>query len=130
MRTWLPLLLVGPLLAVGIAGSVVTLANREIDPAFEFRARNPLRVEPDQVERAVMNAPEPAPDRKTEATAARCTPGGSGDIRNPWRCTVRYGSGSRFTYSVQVEADGAFRGESDDGQRIISGCCVAAPTTE
>jgi hypothetical protein len=127
----LPLVLLGTLLATGVAGSVATLANRELDSAFDFRARNPLRVEPTQVERAVMNAPEPAAEGpKTPARAARCRPGRAGDLRNPWTCTVRYGSGSRFRYTVQVEADGSFRGVNEIGDRIISGCCVQAPSGE
>ena len=114
-----------PAVFAGLAGSTVTVANREADPAFEFRARHPLRITPAQVERAVMKAPEPAPDKKTPAKAARCTPGGSGDIRNPWRCAVRYGSGETFTYTVEIEGDGEFRGIDRTGDREIFGCCVA-----
>ena len=129
MRKLLPLVLLGVLLTVGVAGSVATIANRELDPAFEFRARNPLRVEPDQVQRAVMNAPEPAAEGpKTKARSARCRAGTTGDLRNPWSCTVRYASGARFTYTVEVEADGAFTGQTADGQRFIEGCCVEGPT--
>jgi hypothetical protein len=113
-----------PLLAVGIAGAIVAFANREVDSAFEFRARNPLQVEPVQVEEAVLNAPEPVPEKKTEAERARCRSRGKGDLRNPWTCTVRYGSGRAFTYTVEVDADGSFRGQNDIGDRIISGCCV------
>jgi hypothetical protein len=75
-----------------------------------------------------MSAPEPVPERKTRARAANCTPGGAGDIQNPWACSVTYRSGSRFKYSVQIDADGAYRGESRDGTRIVYGCCVAQPT--
>jgi hypothetical protein len=131
VRKVFPLILLGVLLATGVAGSVATMANRELDPAFEFRARNPLRVEPEQVERAVMNAPEPAAEGpKTKARSARCKAGTTGDLRNPWTCAVRYASGARFSYEVEVDADGAFEGQTADGQRLISGCCVEAPSAE
>ena len=131
MRKLLPLVLLGALLAVGVAGSVATIANRDLDPAFELRARNPLRVEPDQVERAVLNAPEPAAEGpKTKARKASCKPGTTGDLRNPWTCAIRYASGARFTYTVEVDPEGAFNGQTDDGQRLISGCCVEAPSGE
>lgn len=131
MRKLLPLVLLGVLLATGVAGSVATVANRDLDPAFELRARNPLRVEPEQVEQAVLNAPEPAAEGpKTEARSARCRAGTTGDLRNPWSCTVRYASGARFAYTVQVDADGSFEGQTAAGDRIISGCCVEAPTGE
>lgn len=120
------LAIVLPLLAVGIAGAVVAFANREVDSAFEFRARTPLRVEAERVEEAVLNAPEPVPEDKTEARAARCRSRGTGDLRNPWTCTVRYGSGQSFTYTVEVDPDGSFRGQNDIGDRLISGCCVRA----
>ena len=131
VRKVLPLVLLGTLLAVGVAGSVATVANREIDPVYELRARNPLRVEPVQVERAVMNAPEPAAEGpKTPARSARCKAGSTGDLRNPWQCTVRYRSGARFAYTVEVDSDGRFEGQTADGQRVISGCCVEAPSGE
>ena len=120
-------LLAVPLIAAGVAGALVTLSNRDLDPAFAFRARHPLPVTAEQVERAVVSAPEPVPARKTEARRARCTPGGGGDIRNPWTCTVAYGSGSRFTYSVQIEADGSYHGQNRIGNRIVYGCCVRPP---
>ncbi|HEX8066691.1 MAG TPA: hypothetical protein VF520_09220 [Thermoleophilaceae bacterium] len=119
-----------PLLAAGLAGTAVTLANREVDPSYAFRERHPLRIDADQVQRAVSTAPEPVPGRRTAARSARCRPGGGGDIRNPWTCTVAYGSGSRFTYSVQIEADGSFRGENRIGNRIVYGCCVKPPGAE
>jgi hypothetical protein len=122
------LLLVVPVLLAGVPGAIVALGEREVDTAFVARQRHPLRVTPDQVERAVMSAPEPVPEPKTRARSARCTPGGAGDIRNPWACTVAYRSGSRFRYSVQIESDGSYRGESRDGTRIIYGCCVAQPS--
>src|SRR5918911_2910105 len=111
-----------PLAVAGVAGTMVTLGNRSLDPAFAFRERHPLPVTAEQVERAVVAAPEPVPGTKTRATGARCTPGGGGDIRNPWRCGVTYESGSRFTYSVQIEADGSYRGQNRIGNRIIYGC--------
>ena len=121
------LVLLAPLMVAGIAGTAVTLATRELDPAFDYRERHPLRITPDQVQRAVATAPEPVPGTKTAARKTRCKPGGGGDIRNPWTCTVTYRSGSRFTYSVQIEADGSYRGENRIGNRIVYGCCVKPP---
>ena len=116
-----------PLVVAGLAGTGVALSHRGVDPAFALRQRHPLPVTADQVERAVASAHEPVPEEKTRATGARCTPGGGGDIRNPWTCTVRYESGSRFTYTVQIEADGSYRGQNRIGNRIVYGCCVKPP---
>lgn len=118
-----------PLLAAGIGGTAVALANRELDSSFAYRQKSPLKVEAGQVEKAVMQSPEPAPVKKTRAVRARCTPGSRGDIRNPWTCRVRYASGNAFTYEVRVEADGEFRGQNAIGDRIIYGCCVNPPST-
>jgi hypothetical protein len=120
-------LLLAPLVAAGAAGAAVAVANREADPSFAVAQRNPLKVQAEEVERAVLRAPEPAPENKTKARRAKCGSKGVGDLRNPWRCKVTYASGSTFTYEVRIESDGRFRGENDIGDRIIYGCCVTEP---
>jgi hypothetical protein len=127
MRPRLQLLALVPILLAGTAGSATTLVEREADPAFDFRQRNPQRLEPPQVEEAVRAAPEPAERRQTPAVSARCTPGTEGDLRNPWTCTIRYQSGTRYEYLVTLDADGRFRGSAENGVRQIEGCCVEQP---
>ena len=121
------MLVLAPLLAAGIAGTVSALVGREADVSFAFRQQNPLKVDAKQVEAAVKTAPEPAPVHKTRAKAAHCTRCSRGDVGNPWTCRIRYASGNAFTYSVRIEADGSFRGQNDIGDRIIYGCCVKPP---
>lgn len=118
---------IAAVLVAGIAGAIVAVSDREIDPVFKVKQENPERLSPVDVERAVVNAPEPAPDKQTRATGARCSPGNEGDIQNPWTCVIRYGSGNRFTFEVDVQADGTFRGANRAGDRRIDGCCVEQP---
>ena len=130
MTSRLSILLVVPLVAVGMAGAIVTLVTREPDAAFDYRQRNPVRNDADEVQQVDMNAPEPVAGTQTKARDARCRPGTEGDIRNPWRCTVRYASGARFEFEVRLEADGSFNGVDPTGEHLISGCCVERPRPE
>jgi hypothetical protein len=125
----LPLLVLLPVLLVGVAGTVFTLAHRESDPAFVFDQENPRTLEASQVERAIATAPEPveAPRRTRERSTA-CEAQGTGDLQNPWWCRVAYRSGRSFRFYVVVAPDGRFTGRLRRGGRIVfDGCCVAVP---
>jgi hypothetical protein len=110
---------------VGIAAAIVGVAQRGSDAAFAFQQEHPAVLEPAQVANAVAKGPEPVPGRRTASVSATCVPGRSGGaLRNPWACTVRYRSGSRFRYAVTIDASGRFRGQDRTGQRIVYGCCL------
>ena len=116
-----------PLAVAGLAGSVVAIAGRAADPLFEVRQRHPRPLTAEAVERAVGEAPEPVPGPRTRSAEAHCSSRVTGDLRNPWTCTVRYRSGESFRYRVEVEADGSYRGQDRTGQHLIYGCCAKPP---
>src|SRR4051795_6532192 len=103
------LLIVLPVALVGVVGAFVAIAARESDANFVFRQQHAATVEPRQVERAVTRAREPVPGNGgTRAVAGTCTAGKQGERRNPWICRVRYGSGRRVTYRLEIGSDGAW----------------------
>src|SRR4051794_4016359 len=125
------LLIVLPLAVVGVVGALVAMAARESDANFVYRQQHAATVEPRQVERAVMRAREPVPGNNgTRAVAGTCTPGKQGERRNPWLCRVRYGSGRRVGYRIEIEPDGAWHGVNPTGERLVRGCCIAVPSAQ
>jgi hypothetical protein len=125
------LLIILPVAIVGVVGALVAIAGREADANFVFRQQHAAIVEPRQVERAVMRAREPVPGNNgTKAVAGVCTPGKQGERRNPWLCRIRYASGRRVGYQVEIGPDGSFRGINPTGERLVSGCCIAVPGNE
>jgi hypothetical protein len=117
-----------PVLCAGLIGAGVSVGNRAADPDFLFRQRASVRVEPRQVEALVAKAPEPlgrpASVERRRAIRAACQGAGRGQLRNPWRCTVRYGTGDVQKYSVRINVDGSLNGRNADGTGIVQGCCV------
>jgi hypothetical protein len=119
---------------VGIAGAVVVVGNRGGGGLFRAeQTRSPtLRtatvLSAAHVEAVVAQAPEPVPaGRRTHPAQVSCRPGGAGVLRNPWSCTIRYRSGTRAHYRVQVQPDGNYEGT---GTGVIDGCCVKTPTLD
>ena len=79
------------------------------------------------------------PDPVTRAAGLRagCTPLGSGELRNPWRCSISYASGRDVQHRVTLTASGAYTGDDEiisyQGQTqpdtgVINGCCVTIPS--
>jgi hypothetical protein len=123
------LLLILPVAVVGVVGALVSVSARESDANFVFRQEHPANIEPRQVERAVMRAPEPVPgNHGTRAASGHCAPGRQGERHNPWTCRIRYASGRLVDYQVVIDAHGAFRGVNPTGERLVHGCCIALPT--
>jgi hypothetical protein len=121
------LILLG-LVAVGLAGTAVTLTHREADAAFEFHQRHPGQVSPQKLAEAVGKAREPVPGNNgTRSVSSRCKPHGRGELGNPWQCTVRYRSGRRVTYFLAIQTDGSFRGANKAGDRSVVGRLGAPP---
>jgi hypothetical protein len=54
--------------------------------------------------------------------------GKQGERRNPWICRVRYGSGRRVSYRLEIGPSGAWRGINPTGERLVRGCCIAVPS--
>jgi hypothetical protein len=119
---------------VGIAATAVVLRNRDGGDLFRIEQSRSLSQTPAtvlsaaRVEAVVAQAPEPvSPARRTSATQVRCLPQGTGPLRNPWSCLIRYRSGTRAHYRVQVQPNGYYSGT---GTGIIDGCCVKTPTLD
>jgi hypothetical protein len=119
---------------LGIAGTVVVLRNRGGADLFRIEQSHALDLRPAtvlsaaRVEAVVAQAPEPvAPAKRTSPAQVRCRPGGAGILRNPWSCTIRYRSGTRAHYRLQVQPNGYYKGM---GTGIIDGCCVKTPTLD
>lgn|ERR1700684_2441046 len=117
---------------VGIAATAVVLRNRGGADLFRIEQSRSLAqpaatiLSAARVEAVVREAPEPVVvAKRTLPTQVRCRPGGAGVLRDPWSCTIRYRSGTRAHYRVEVEPNGDYRGT---GTGIIDGCCVKTPT--
>lgn len=110
-------------MVVGLVGTAVTLTHRESDAAFAFRQEHPGRVFPAKVAEAVGKAREPVPPgtASTPSVNARCRALGPGQIGNPWACTVRYRSGDRIVYRLEIQGDGTFSGVNKAGDRRVTG---------
>ncbi len=121
-RQVLPIVFV---LACGLAGTAVALGARGADSQFLYAQQNPQRVRVAEVERVVRTAPDPAVGRGA-GVSARCRPRGTGDLRNPWACTVRYATGRRARLTVRIQADGSYTGRYRAGGQA-GGCCVRLP---
>ena len=104
---------------------MVAVTAQQNDTQFLYRQQNPLRVQALQVEASVTKAPEPVPGRvRPRAVAARCQPGSRGELRNPWRCVVRYASRNRIRYRLTIRSSGGFYAVDRTGQRVVRGCCI------
>lgn len=119
---------------VGIAGAAVAMQSRGGEDAFRYQQSRSLVLKPAtvlsaaRVEAFVAKAPEPVlVAKRTPPALVHCLPGRAGALRNPWSCTIRYRSGTRAYYRVNVSPDGRYRGV---GTGIIEGCCIKAPTLD
>jgi hypothetical protein len=119
---------------VGIAATAVVLGNRGGGDLFRAEQSHSLTLKPAtvlsaaRVEAVVAQAPEPvSPAKRTAPAQVRCRPGGTGVLRDPWSCTIRYRSGTRAHYRVQVQPNGYYKGT---GTGVIDGCCVKTPTLD
>jgi len=120
-------LLVIAVVVVGVAGAVVAVASRESDTAFLYRQEHPTTLEPQQMESAVVKAPDPVPGgNRAAARDATCKPGSKPPNRNPWVCTVHYQSGNTVRYRIVVTLNGTFQGTDPTGQYVVSGRVAGA----
>lgn len=119
------LAILGAALLAGLAGTATALGGRGTDSAFLYRQEHPPTLRAADVERAVGKAPDPLVGRKGEpGVKARCRAHGSGELRNPWTCTVTYRSRRlRPRLRVHIRADGSYAGRYAGGGGI-EGCCI------
>lgn len=124
-----PVLVLLPILAAGLAGTIFAVSAMDTDDQFVLRERNLRAVEAKQLESAVVTAPNPIPDSGgRRGDSADCRAGAEdGALRNPWRCTVRYPSGDIVRYRITVRPDRRFRGANRDGSLVVYGCCAGEP---
>jgi hypothetical protein len=119
-----------PTLAIGVIAGLLTIAAHQGDAAWVFNQQHPRNVSARQFETVIAKTREPLPTGQgLPAASARCIPGTQGPKRNPWSCTVRYGSGRKVTYSLEVRPDGKFKGVDRTGTRIVTGCCITGGTS-
>ncbi|MEA2310020.1 MAG: hypothetical protein QOI65_2306 [Thermoleophilaceae bacterium] len=120
------LLLLIPVLVAGVAAGLWTFSSRG-DAAFVLDQEHPSTASDRELEALVSQPLEPTPTGPgARAKTARCVPGSSRGLRNPWTCTVRYASGHRLRYRVTVRRDGHYVGQDPTGQFIIRGCCAGS----
>jgi hypothetical protein len=134
MRASERILLLLPLLAVGLVSFVIVRSQQGQGGTLIARQQHAEALTPVKVASLVRIAPDPVTHRAGKH--ARCVPLGSGELHNPWRCTITYGSGRVIQYTVTLGANGSYSGHheivhyqgrtyADTGE--ISGCCVLIP---
>ena len=121
-------MVLAPLLAAGLIGFFAALDSRGADAAFLHEQENPETIRKSDVEIGVRSAPQPdAFPRVVRGVGARCAPGDSGPLKNPWHCTVRYPGGETADYRITIDPDGSFMGDHRGGSGTVDGCCIAVP---
>ena len=117
-----------PLVAAGLAGTVAAVGARGADDAFLLRQKSPTIVSREAVEKLVLTAPNLEPPHESPGVASRCRARGQRELRNPWRCTVSYRSGNRIRLTVTIKPDGSYIGDYfGDQDARADGCCLRIP---
>jgi hypothetical protein len=119
------LLVLASVVAAGLTGTAVAITGRGADAQFIQDQKHPPSLRPGDVERVVRTAPDPMVG-KGSGVAATCTPRGSGPLRSPWSCVVRYKSGRTARLSVRINNDGTYLGRYAGGG-AAQGCCIDLP---
>jgi hypothetical protein len=123
-----------PLLAVGLVSFVYVRIKQGDGSAFVINQRSAEALTPAGVARVVKAAPVDVGGAR--GIGADCTPLGSGELHNPWRCSISYGAGRRIDYLVQIRLSGSYSGSHQvihehgrayRGNGQISGCCIVIP---
>ena len=128
------MLLLASLLAVALASLVVVRTQSQGGAGLIARQREAGVLTPSAVASVVRAAPDPV--TRARGRRAVCAALGSGELQNPWRCTISYPSGRVIRYRVTINAGGSYSGDQeivryrgrthrDTGQ--ITGCCIAIP---
>jgi hypothetical protein len=121
-------LVLASVLVAGLAGTAVAITGRGADAQFIQEQEHPPSLRPVDVERVVRTAPDPTTG-KGSGVAATCAPRGSGPLRSPWSCVVRYKSGRKARLSVRINNDGTYLGRYAGGG-AAQGCCIDLPGSQ
>jgi hypothetical protein len=128
-------LLVASILAIGLAGAVIALHDREGNSQFVSQQQSLTPVGGAQLERLILTTSDPRPGYgglHARARNAHCVSAGRSALGNPWSCTVRYARAPDVRYRVTVYADRSIYGSGQPlgqplrGVLIVRGCCVAS----
>ena|SRR5437588_127846 len=129
--------LVLPLLAVGLV-SFILIRSQQGEGGTLIASQHQIQPLSASVNRVMLGAPDPNnPYGHARATAANCTPLGTGQLRNPWRCLIRYPRGLLIQYRVTINASGHYVADHEvilappprlSSTAVISGCCVTVPS--
>ena len=133
-----PGILVGLILAVGIAGAVVALKSHESNAEFALQQQSLVPVEPAALQTLLLTSRDSRPGvyrtPPTRARAAHCSSATHNALGNPWSCVVRYPRPPSVRFHVTVHADRSISGfgEPVSGPLLhpaltVSGCCVETP---
>jgi hypothetical protein len=129
----MPSLIVGLILIVGIAGTVLAIRAHESDSQFISSQEHLASVEAPQLQELISTTSDPRPGSRYtgRARSARCVSHGKGALANPWSCVVDYPRPPAISYQVTVHADRSIVGSGQPigkpvrGRLIVRGCCVA-----
>jgi hypothetical protein len=126
--------LVLPLLTVGLVSFILVRSQQGEGDALLAQQQQTLTASVDRVLRA---APDPNnPYAHVLAITANCTPLGGGQLRNPWRCVLRYPKRLVVQYRVTISADGKYLADHEvilappprlASTAQITGCCIVIP---
>lgn len=126
--------LVLPLLAVGLVSFILVRSQQGEGSALIAQQQQNLTA---SVDRVMLGAPDPNnPYAHITAITANCTALGAGQLRNPWRCVLRYPKGLVVQYQVTIQADGKYVADHEvilappprqPSTAQITGCCVVIP---
>jgi hypothetical protein len=119
-------------LIVGAIGAVIAFGARGDGSEFSAAQAQALtKVVPtvltgSRVAAAIALQPQAVPAaERTPEVKTQCISHGTGTLRNPWVCNVRYRRGPEAHYLLAIEPNGSYTGV---GTGTISGCCIKVPT--
>ncbi len=118
-----------PALAAALAVAVAACAAYGGETAFTRRQASARPAPAVDLERLLFETREPYDRHEGTVIRADCRSRGGGELQNPWRCRMRYGSGRRATFDVRLRTDGSFVARHVGGTGTITGCCVELATS-
>lgn len=123
-RRTITLVVLVPALAAALAVAAAAYAAYGGDAAFTRQQANARPARAVDLERVMLTTQEPYGRHTRTVTRADCRPRGAGELQNPWRCRMRYASGRRATFGVELRSDGSFLARHLEGTGSVVGCCV------
>ncbi len=126
-RRAIGVLVLVPVLAAALAVAVAACAAYGGETAFTRRQASARPAPAVDLERLLFETREPYDRHEGTVIRADCRSRGGGELQNPWRCRMRYTSGRRAAFRVELHGDGSFRARHIGGGGSIAGCCVELP---